>query len=389
MAQYILTGGLGSGKTLMSVLKLQEYLLKKRRVACNFDLNLEKLIGKKKDKVEAYRLPDQPTMQDLTDIGLGSDKRGEEHHGLLVLDEASLFLNTQDFRSTAIKEIKEFMVHLRKRRWDIIVIVQHFEILDKQIRNILGEHVCRAKRFDRIKIPFVTWFFSIFDINVRFPRIHMCDVRYGQSANSPKVDSWMLRGSSLYDAYDTEQAFSSNYQGGLYMFLPPSKLKAPDTDKTKVTPLTRLKQLTPYILSFGLGASAYALTNIPKEDLINDNQPKARQKATSYQVEDLPLPSGIHISGSITVDDDIFYSFENSDGIIYPENYGYTVTSISPCKALIVDMVSKARATVRCSAYQKHIDTGLNNEPPSFSIFGGTDSSESGATTTQDSNNGS
>jgi hypothetical protein len=379
MAQYILTGGLGSGKTLMSVMKIQEYLLKGRRIACNFDLNLPKLIGWKKSKVSAYRLPDQPTMQDLTDIGLGSDKRGEENHGLLVLDEASLFLNTQDFRSQAIKDIKEFMIHLRKRRWDIILIVQHYEILDKQIRNILGEHVCRAKRFDRLKIPVITWFFSIFDINVRFPRIHMCDVRYGHAHNAPKVDSWILRGSSLYGAYDTEQAFSSTYGQGLFQFLPPSKLKKPEV--TQKTRLPKMKQFFLYLSAVLIGASVTAFTlKQPTEQLKDDNH-KARKKAPSPTMEALPLPNGIHIRGSLSIDDDIHYTFQASNSVIYPENYGYTVHSISPCKASIVDPVSRRRAIVRCSFAQEiPSDSFVGNQPPSVNIFGGTDSSESGAT---------
>jgi len=371
MAQYIVTGGLGSGKTLVSVSKIQEYLLKKRTVAANFDLNMPQLIGWKKDKVSCYRLPDQPTMEDLTEVGLGSEKRGEENHGLMVLDEAALFLNTQDFRSTTIKEMREFIVHLRKRRWDIMIIVQHYEILDKQIRNILGEHVVRAKRLDRIKIPFITSLFDIVGLNVRFPRIHMADVRYGCAANSPKVDTWTLRGSSLYGAYDTEASFSSDYSQGLFMWLPPTKLKQPVTDKKKIPVF---KQFILYLSAVLVGSAVTAYTM--KEKVINnENQVQSRTQAQATALEDLPLPKGVFISGSFSFDDDTTYSFQTNNNIIYPEHFGYTVRAISPCKALIIDPITRLQRTIRCASVNTLPKAPISNTtPPEVSVFGGTDS---------------
>ena len=375
MAQYIVTGGLGSGKTLVSVSKIQEYLLKKRRVAANIDLNIPQLVGWKKQKVECFRLPDEPTKEDMLNLGYGSDKKGEENHGLLVLDEAALFLNTQDFRSQTIKDIRELIVHIRKRRWDIIVIVQHYEILDKQIRNILGEHVVRAKRLDRIRIPFITALFEIIGLNIRFPRIHMADVRYGSAANAPKVDTWTLRGSSLYGAYDTEQAFSSEYDTGLYMYLPPAKLKKPEKQKKKIP---MFKQFLLYLSAVMIGSVVTAYTMKPEEK-INDNPIPHRATETSTPLETLPFPNGVYISSSFTFDNDISYSFQNQHSIVYPSNYGYTVRAISPCKALVIDPVSRLQKTIRCAtATALENGTISNTTPPEFSIFASTDSQESG-----------
>ncbi|MDR5618124.1 zonular occludens toxin domain-containing protein [Arsenophonus sp.] len=67
MAVYFVTGALGSGKSLISVAKIQDKLIKGCPVATNIDLKPHNMsaVGKMAKKIMIYRLPDKPTLFDL------------------------------------------------------------------------------------------------------------------------------------------------------------------------------------------------------------------------------------------------------------------------------------------------------------------------------------
>ncbi|MBY0545150.1 MAG: hypothetical protein K2Q14_06335 [Gammaproteobacteria bacterium] len=95
MAVYAITGKLGSGKSLVSVGRIMDYLAKGRPVATNLNLYLDKYFGQR-SKAHYVRLPDIPTVQDLQAIGKGNDSLDESKNGLLVLDECGVFFNSRD-----------------------------------------------------------------------------------------------------------------------------------------------------------------------------------------------------------------------------------------------------------------------------------------------------
>ena len=99
MPVYVITGKLGSGKGLIAVSKIQEYLNQGRRVATNIDLKMEKLINPWAKKSIVYRLPDFPTSSDFNAIGKGydGDLVGDHRNGGLFLDEAALWFNARTF----------------------------------------------------------------------------------------------------------------------------------------------------------------------------------------------------------------------------------------------------------------------------------------------------
>ena len=84
MAVYAITGKLGSGKSLVSVGRIMDYLAKGRPVATNLNLYLDRYFGKR-SKAHYIRLPDIPTVHDLHAIGKGNDSLDESKNGFFVL----------------------------------------------------------------------------------------------------------------------------------------------------------------------------------------------------------------------------------------------------------------------------------------------------------------
>lgn len=231
MTIYVTTGTLGAGKSLLAVSKIRQYLQQGRRVATNLDLNMQNLLPSKNRTARVERLPDRPTVDDLNSLGLGADILDERRYGLLVLDELATWMNSRTWSDKNRQALIDWLVHSRKKRWDVIFLIQHANALDKQVREMLMEYQVRCRRFDKIKLPIISAIgefltFGLWDGYL--PRIHLGVVVYAQGGNaqSPLVtERWFYRGRDLYAAYDTEQVFSDSYSNGIFSYLTPWHLK--------------------------------------------------------------------------------------------------------------------------------------------------------------------
>jgi len=207
MAVYVITGELGSGKTLIAVSRIQEALQAGCQVATNLDLRLEHLVSGRRDH-EVHRLPDWPKASDLDALGLGAGgKYDESKFGVLVLDEAATFINSREWGDKDRMNLIRWLLHARKLRWHVYLIVQDISMLDKQIRAGLAEHVVRCRRLDRVAVPILSWFTKLLQLGpLRLPQIHVGIVKYGTGPNAPVVDRWMLPfAAQFHEAYDTGQ----------------------------------------------------------------------------------------------------------------------------------------------------------------------------------------
>ena len=232
MPIYVVTGKLGNGKTLLAVRRIQEALQAGRRVATNLDLHVAAMLppdaGKPEQPVTVLRIPDKPKLQDLVAIGQGCDAVDESRYGLLVLDELAVWLNARSWADKDRQEVIDWLVHSRKLRWDVIFIVQNLNQLDKQVREALTEYLVTCKRLDRVRVPFFGWIGQLLTLgawNGRVGRLHLGVVVYAagsqQIQNALVVDRWFYRGTALFQAYDTEQVFRSDYPHGVFSYLPP------------------------------------------------------------------------------------------------------------------------------------------------------------------------
>ncbi|MCX7166581.1 MAG: hypothetical protein NTV11_09940 [Rhodocyclales bacterium] len=218
MAIYLVTGKLRSGKTLACVGRIRDALLDGKRVATNLDLNLEAMLphrtplrGEGKDRRNLFdlvRIPDKPTVADLEAIGPGFEGEYDENkNGLLVLDELGAWLNTRTFQDKQRMPVIDWMLHSGKKGWDVYFIIQHQNMIDKQVREGLAEFLVTCKRLDRMRIPLLGRLFSLFGLKLMMPKVHIASVRYGLDAQAMVSDTWIYRAKDMYRAYDTRQVF--------------------------------------------------------------------------------------------------------------------------------------------------------------------------------------
>jgi len=224
MAVYVVTGKLGAGKSLVVVDRIRQALNEGRRIATNLDLNLESLINQYAKQSSVTRLSDVPTRDQLDLIGLGyeGDKIDEAKNGILALDECAKFLNSRSWNDKGRKAMIDWLIHARKKRWDVYFIIQDIDAMDKQIKDLFGEHLVTCSRSDRMTVPLIGPFLKlIFGLSLPVPKVHNATVRYGITQNAPIVDRWITTGTSIYKGYDTEQSFNELDSCGINSLLPP------------------------------------------------------------------------------------------------------------------------------------------------------------------------
>lgn len=216
MTVYLVTGKLGSGKSLVAVGRAVDYASQGRKIVANFAIDLSQFPHRRGSKIADVAcgvIPSRPTASDLLALGVGGET--EETAGLLILDEAATFLNSRDWNSADRKGVIDWFLHSRKLKWDVILICQHQSLLDKQVRESVCEMLVTCNRLDRLSVPVISWFTSI-----KLPRIHVAKVRYGLGVNDLKAETWTYRGNHLFAVYQTQEIFDG-VESGPYTMLPP------------------------------------------------------------------------------------------------------------------------------------------------------------------------
>lgn len=210
MAVYLIAGRLGSGKTLSAVGRIRDALRAGKRVATNLNLDLAAL-GFGASRVSVVRLPDKPLGHELVALGHGNpDTLDEANNGLVVLDELASWLNARSWGDKSRQGVLDWLIHSRKLGWDVLLLAQSLNQVDKQIRDSVVEYHVICRRLDRLRVPLVGGLIralSFGRLSGRFPRTHIAFVRYGVERDSQLVERWVYRGVDLFAAYDTRQRF--------------------------------------------------------------------------------------------------------------------------------------------------------------------------------------
>lgn len=224
MPIYLVSGKLGSGKTLACVGQIREAIWSGRRVATNLDLHLDKLLSYSNKSARVVRIPDKPTVDDLELLGSGNDSMDETKNGIIVLDELAAWLNARSFNDKSRQPVLDWLIHSRKKGWDVYFICQNIQQIDKQVRESLVEYLVSCRRLDRIKIPFVGKLLQSLSagyLSGNLPKVHVGVIKYGTEQNAPIADRWVYMARDLYAAYDTRQVFTDRYPHGVFTYLPP------------------------------------------------------------------------------------------------------------------------------------------------------------------------
>lgn len=360
MAVYVVTGKLGSGKTLVAVSRIQEYLNQGRVVATNLNLKLEFLVNPFAKKVKVIRLSDRPTSDELE--SLPSPYEGdysEEKSGLLVFDECATWFNSRTWNDKGRTALINWLLHARKLGWDIIFIIQNVTMMDAQAREGFAEHVVHCRRLDRLSIPFVTWFFKMGGLSVRPPKLHWGLVKYGASDSSPVIEKWVYTGTALYNAYDTRQVFTEG-SCGMHSMLPPYTIYGSHTNASEHSKRRFNSAVNKFLSSakpraaffIGLLLSSVVWFLIPSNEKPVEQQ-QATLKQSSKQAEILapynPL-DGVSITASVKGSRTFDYVFQRGDDVFYPEHLDYQVRFVSDCKAALIR--DKEVVYLTCSPYR-------------------------------------
>lgn len=206
MADYLVSGKKGAGKSLFSVGVIRDALRAGKRVATNLDIHLDKLLPPHY-RCHIIRIPDRPTVDDMLAIGRGQEGVVEDDNGIIVLDECSSFFNSRTYNDKSRQPLLDWFIHSRKYGWDTYFIAQGQEQLDKQLRTTQIEYHISVTRTDKWPIPLVTPAFKALGINLRFPRMHVGVVRHGMDSRALLIERRWYRGDDLYPCYDTQQVF--------------------------------------------------------------------------------------------------------------------------------------------------------------------------------------
>jgi hypothetical protein len=219
MAVYSVEGKLGTGKTKFCVWQAQQALLAGRRVASNVDIDVERLAPGR--GLSFVRLPDKPSAFDLEAAGHGNPGTyDEDRNGVMILDELGTWLNARSFQDKERAPMIDWLIHARKYGWDVFLIVQDANMIDKQVREALIEYQCRCIRLDKIKIPVLGALLGLAGGRWGYlPRMHVVTARVGYGVNAVVAERWTFRGDDLHAAYDTRQVFRSDYPHGAFSSL--------------------------------------------------------------------------------------------------------------------------------------------------------------------------
>jgi len=216
MSVYFITGSLGSGKGLAAIGKIRDYAANGVKIAGNIDVFLEHLCTDINSKITYIRVPDRPTKLDLESLGSGNITYDPFQNSLLVLDELATWFNARTWNDKGRAALIDWLVHSRKHGWDVLLLVQSIEAVDKQLLDLLMEYHVPMSDISKINVPIVGRIWRQFSLKNRpltLPKIHVGKVLY---KNKLAADTWVFRARELYKAYDTKQIFTEDYPHGAH-----------------------------------------------------------------------------------------------------------------------------------------------------------------------------
>jgi len=193
----LVTGTIGSGKTLYCVGRAVDAVAEGLTVYSNIRLNFEEIAAVVLKRNRRIIRPEQVRFIDLIDqknwhevISWGSPGA----HVLVILDEVHLFFNARDWSKTQKEhsEMLSFLSQSRKACVDVIFIAQVAATLEKQFRVQCEEEIyCRSLR--TISIPILG----------TMPFNRMLLVRRDGQTNNPLSRSIKSYDKDLWPCYDT------------------------------------------------------------------------------------------------------------------------------------------------------------------------------------------
>ncbi|MFI3211242.1 MAG: zonular occludens toxin domain-containing protein [Peptostreptococcaceae bacterium] len=151
------TGTMGSGKSLSVAKDIFFYNNKGKDIILNYSINKDLLKDKGNKIIELNN--NSLNVKFLKDFAKQNNylENKKEKQCILIVDEASIIFNSRSWNAKDRTEWLEFFVHHRKLGFEVILITQFLDQLDKQIRNIIEYQYIHRKLNNFLPLPFKTF----------------------------------------------------------------------------------------------------------------------------------------------------------------------------------------------------------------------------------------
>ncbi|NQZ22468.1 MAG: hypothetical protein HRT53_10460 [Colwellia sp.] len=211
-------GSRGSGKSKYSVERMQNRLKSGRAVATNLDLFLDKLMPDN-PKAHYVRLPDFPRSSDLLILDNAYPELDHDDpktyddtkFGCVVLDELLTSFNSRTWNDPDRVEVVNWIVQSRKYGWDLCLIGQSIDGVDKQIKETVIDELYSFRSSQNMfggviwNIFFKPWWTKL------VPKFHICTRYDGRKKDkNQKIGGDHFRRNDLHDCYKTGQQFKKD-----------------------------------------------------------------------------------------------------------------------------------------------------------------------------------
>lgn len=201
------SGTPGSGKSLHTASLIYHRLQNNKAVVANFPINFD-AIRKKKKKGKSIDFPflyydnldlSPSVLVKYARVYFGG-KPIKEGAIVLIVDEAQIIFNSRDWNAAGRRDWLKFFTQHRKYGFDVVLVAQYDDMLDKQIRALIEYEVIHRKAsnfglFGKI-LGFLT-FGQLF-----------CAVRYWYPIKERVSADWFRLKKKYYKLYDTYADFS-------------------------------------------------------------------------------------------------------------------------------------------------------------------------------------
>lgn len=360
-----------SGKTKYAIDLIHDYLKRGRTVATNLDLYLDKMGNIKNPHV--IRIPDHPRSIDLLNLGAGypeleeSDSNYDESkNGLVVIDELLTHLNSRSFKDKDRLAIVSWFVQMGKYGWDLVLIGQDFEGVDKQLRDTTIDQLVNVKSgANYFGFGFLNAVaHKLFDV-FKVPKFSVARFYDGKSKTRKAQGYQFYIKSWCHPWYNTAQKFLPDLMNtkrgdlvdmrAVYSMVPTEQLKKwyLITDKVKEVKEktlaenkegnTKSEPILKNWQKFGLGLLAvygfyYFFSGSDSSDTQQEQTIKTDVKNNQLPNADIKdntpeFLKGIYITCTVTTSNNKEYCFEKEGQPFYPENLDIYVVGVSQCSA--------------------------------------------------------
>lgn len=159
----LVEGSLGAGKTFYALKLMDEALGRGKPVATNVELSDDalqraarahplrrwsrRLVARRAESLALTVLVEPTDLSKLMKVRLHGTG---ESRGIMVLDESHNWMNARDWTAKDRQQLIRFFSQSRKLGWDIYIISQRVEMIDKQVRN-LAEYTVTLKNLRKFK----------------------------------------------------------------------------------------------------------------------------------------------------------------------------------------------------------------------------------------------